>query len=327
MKPVMLTLSLFVFTLILIPQTTTKRTANAAIDDFESWGYQLQDIDLQEIEESGYQLLVIDYSEDGTDDEEYTSEEIDKVKSGRSARKVISYISIGEAEDYRYYFQDSWENNPPEWLDGENPDWEGNYKVKYWHNEWQQIIFEYLDKIIQAGFDGAYLDIIDAYEHYQSSVTNSDDLMVEFVQNIADHTRSQNEQFMIIPQNGEELLKRQEYRQIVDAIAREEVYVIATDEKRDESETKDIETTLDLMIQDDKPVFVVDYAEDEELIEYAQENAEEKGYISFVTVVDLDQLGIDANGGFLPLSTSPLVITLCMIAIVHTTCLRKHRKH
>ena len=28
----------------------------------------------------------------------------------------------------------------PSWLEDENPDWEGNYRVKYWEAEWQKII-------------------------------------------------------------------------------------------------------------------------------------------------------------------------------------------
>ncbi len=79
-------------------------------------------------------------------------------------------MSIGEAEDYRYYWNENWIANPPDWLAGENPDWEGNYKVKYWYSEWQNIIYgnnsSYLKKIIDAGFDGVYLDIIDAYEYF-----------------------------------------------------------------------------------------------------------------------------------------------------------------
>jgi cysteinyl-tRNA synthetase len=94
-----------------------------------------------------------------------------KRKPGGSARLVIAYMSIGEAEDYRYYWQSLWEKSPPSWLDEENPDWPGNYKVRYWNQEWQAIIFgsrnAYLDRIITAGFDGVYLDIIEAFEYFE----------------------------------------------------------------------------------------------------------------------------------------------------------------
>jgi cysteinyl-tRNA synthetase len=80
-------------------------------------------------------------------------------------------MSIGEAEDYRYYWESDWDNRPPDWLGKENPVWEGNYRVKYWDREWQALIYgtasSYLEKIIEAGFDGVYLDLIEAFEFYE----------------------------------------------------------------------------------------------------------------------------------------------------------------
>ena len=85
---------------------------------------------------------------------------------------VICYMSIGEAEDYRYYWQNSWNSNKPSWLRDENPDWAGNYKVAYWDASWQEVIYgnntSYLKKILDADFDGVYLDIIDAYEYFEA---------------------------------------------------------------------------------------------------------------------------------------------------------------
>jgi cysteinyl-tRNA synthetase len=95
--------------------------------------------------------------------------------------KVVAYLSIGEAERYRYYWQRAWDANrdgrpdaaAPSWLGHENPDWPGNYKVKYWDPAWQKIVFEYVDKIAAQGFDGVYLDIIDAYEYYEQRAATS----------------------------------------------------------------------------------------------------------------------------------------------------------
>lgn len=124
------------------------------------------------VNSTNYDLLIMDlFFSDGT---AFTQNEINQLKSKANGGKrlVISYMSIGEAENYRYYWQNNWNNNPPEWLDAENPNWAGNYKVKYWNAEWQSIIFgnenSYLKKIIDANFDGVYLDIIDAFEYYEN---------------------------------------------------------------------------------------------------------------------------------------------------------------
>jgi len=80
-------------------------------------------------------------------------------------------MSIGEAEDYRYYWQSGWKVGNPSFLDKENPNWKGNYKVRYWDKDWQNIIYgndnSYLKKILDAGFDGVYLDIIDGFEYFE----------------------------------------------------------------------------------------------------------------------------------------------------------------
>lgn len=120
---------------------------------------------------TNYDLLIMDlFFNDNT---AFTSAEVDqlKQKANGGTRLLICYMSIGEAEDYRYYWQNSWEKDSPDWLDKENKQWEGNYEVKYWMKDWQDIIYgstdSYLDKIIAAGFDGTYLDIIEGFENYE----------------------------------------------------------------------------------------------------------------------------------------------------------------
>jgi len=123
------------------------------------------------ITSTNFDLLIMDlFFNDGT---VFTSSEIDQLRSKANggSRLVVSYMSIGEAEDYRFYWQENWRVNKPSWMDKENPDWEGNFKVKYWIEDWQKIIYgnedSYLDKILDANFDGVYLDIIDAFEYYE----------------------------------------------------------------------------------------------------------------------------------------------------------------
>lgn len=94
-----------------------------------------------------------------------------KVKANGGKRLLIAYLSIGEAEDYRKYWQQDWQVGSPDFISAENPDWQGNYKVKYWEQDWKNLIFgsedAFLDSIIALGFDGVYLDIIDAFEYWE----------------------------------------------------------------------------------------------------------------------------------------------------------------
>ena len=120
---------------------------------------------------TNYDLLIMDLF--FNENSEFTASEIAQLKNkaNGSKRLVICYMSIGEAEDYRYYWQSSWNSKQPSWLAKENPAWEGNYKVRYWDKDWQDIIYgndnSYLKKILNANFDGVYLDIIDAFEYFE----------------------------------------------------------------------------------------------------------------------------------------------------------------
>jgi len=125
---------------------------------------------IKAVSATNYDALIMDLY---FNDTAFTSAEITalKKKANGGTRQVISYMSIGEAENYRYYWQKAWKPGNPVWLDAVNPDWPGNYKVKYWNKDWQSIIYgndtSYLKKILNAGFDGVYLDIIDAFEYYE----------------------------------------------------------------------------------------------------------------------------------------------------------------
>ena len=119
---------------------------------------------------TNYDIIIMDLYHNET---AFTQVEIEQLKNKKNGGKrlVICYMSIGEAESYRYYWQKSWNSSKPDWLESENSDWQGNYKVKYWVKAWQNIIFgnddSYLKKIIDAGFDGVYLDIVDAFEFFE----------------------------------------------------------------------------------------------------------------------------------------------------------------
>ena len=125
---------------------------------------------LQAVANTNYDVVIIDAF---FDDQQLSSGDVQslKTKANGAKRLVLAYMSIGEAEDYRYYWNIDWETTKPEWLLEENPDWAGNYKVQYWSSDWQGIIYSntdsYLNKLLSSGFDGAYLDIIDAYEYFE----------------------------------------------------------------------------------------------------------------------------------------------------------------
>jgi len=281
------------------------------INRIKSWAYQLQNADPNEIANSGFDLVVIDYSRDGTEQMKYSPSDIAKIK--QSGIIPICYISIGEAEDYRFYWNESWYDNPPEWLGHENPDWPECYAVKYWYEEWKEIVFAYLDKIIEQGFCGVYLDKVDEFEYWADpengegeyySENQTAKWMIEFICEIANYCRSKaGENFYVIPQNGERLLEYDNgtLLNIVSGWAVEDLFYNET-EPLPENITQERIQYLDKVHSRGKIVLVVDYVDDgtgykgenKERIDDFIAKAREKGYIPYAARSDraLDELNI-----------------------------------
>jgi len=121
---------------------------------------------LDAVQATNYDLVLIDLY---FNDQMLTAADVEslKEKANGGSRLVICYMSIGEAEDYRYY----WSTVDKNLVCRENPDWKGNFAVKYWEADWKSVIYgneqSYLKKILDAGFNGVYLDIIEAYETFE----------------------------------------------------------------------------------------------------------------------------------------------------------------
>ena len=173
----------------------------------ESWVYWLQGADPDILSSLPFALVVMDYSRDGTERGEYTKREIRRITL--TDKVVLAYMSIGESEDYRFYWDEGWYSDPPEWLGEENPEWEGNYAVKYWHEDWKRIVLEYLRRIVEAGFSGVYVDKVDAYEYWADSLGTAEAArrMSSLIKEIADSCRAWAGGTCIeVTQNGVDLL-------------------------------------------------------------------------------------------------------------------------
>lgn len=278
----------------------------AQVNDFL---IQLQNLDLEAIGRTRYDLVIIDYSSDGTAAGEFSAEDIAALKGqlfrGRASpggpKLVLAYLSIGEAEDYRYYWRQEWEASPPEWLDAENPVWPGNYKVKYWSPEWQGILFgspqSYLDKIIAAGFDGVYLDRVDAYQYFAEARPSAEEEMAALVVAIAEYARATKgvPDFGVMAQNGEGLYSYPEYMAAITGIGREGIYYGYTEDNRatPPEVRRFLERQLDRFLAAGKLALTIDYTIRPFQIDEAYQRAKSRGYVPLATFRELDQLTIN----------------------------------
>ena len=100
------------------------------------------------------------------DDDVFTPAEIFQLKTKKNGGKrlVIAYMNVGAAEKFRYYWQHSWKLHHPKFLKKKYDGYDDEIWVKFWEKEWKDIIIgSYTNKVIDAGFDGVYLDNVEAY--------------------------------------------------------------------------------------------------------------------------------------------------------------------
>ncbi|ERJ95831.1 putative cysteine--tRNA ligase [Selenomonas sp. oral taxon 892 str. F0426] len=134
--------------------------------------YKTRELYIKALSETNYDLLIVDlYYGDRPLSKEETMRLKRKANGGQ--RLLLSYMSVGEAADYRTYWQPSWTDERPHWLAEPNPEWPGSYKARYWSQEWHDLLYgspdAYLDKIMAAGFDGAFLDVMDAWQYFREN--------------------------------------------------------------------------------------------------------------------------------------------------------------
>jgi len=249
----------------------------------------------------GRDWIVLDAS--FSTEEPWTTADLAAIRAGRAGRKVIAYLSIGEAENYRAYWTSSWNTNAPAFLLGDNPEWKGNFRVKYWQADWQKIILADVDKIMAAGFDGVYLDIVDGFETFEQDGKDfiDDRLnpetkqsyrrdMVDWVKAVAARARKTNPAALVIPQNGTQLLAQADFLGAVNAVGVEDLFTNG-DKLQKAADTKYILECLAPLTATHKPVLDVEYPKRTERQAHARKQATQHGFLWIVTDRQLKTLG------------------------------------
>ncbi|HNT34564.1 MAG TPA: hypothetical protein PKH07_06180, partial [bacterium] len=88
-----------------LPPPSPTPTLKPPLNEINDWHYQLQSVNLTQLRDCAYDLLVMDYADD--DGNEYTSGQITGLSTQSNPKKVLAYLSIG-AENYRFYWLPSW---------------------------------------------------------------------------------------------------------------------------------------------------------------------------------------------------------------------------
>ncbi len=300
------------------PQAKAKITNPAAaqaerlkrINGARSWGYQLKDLTLDVAIASPYDLLVVDATAGIATGRGFLPAEVERLKRKPDGQRriVVSYVSVGEAEDYRpdYFSPEYMTEDAPDWLGKENPQWKGNRIIRFCHQGWQQTIlgddngrsfYNSIDpsplyRLIELGFDGIYLDRVDVYSEVTKECPDSRRKMVDFIARLGAHARKGDPGFIVILQNAEELVRDARMLSTIDAIAKEDLFYGA-DHSQNPNSSAAIEESLGHLKfakAANRPVFVVDYLEQVAKKADAKKRIEQQGFIPYIGPRDLGKL-------------------------------------
>jgi len=260
-----------------------------------------------QLKESGRDWIVLDAA--FAADTPWEQADLDTIRSGKAGRKVITYLSISEAEDYRPYWQSEWVSNgnrtasAPAWLGIENPEWKGNYQVKYWNADWQKLMLGAIDDAMARGFDGVYLDIVDGFETYEEGADGylADRMnpetkqtyrrdMVDWVKVIAARARAKDPAALVIPQNGSQLVVEKDFVEVISAQGIEDLFTNGK-KLQPRSHRDEILSHLKTLASAKRTVLLIEYPKTDQGQALSKKLAEENGLVWLVTDRQLKTLG------------------------------------
>jgi uncharacterized protein (TIGR01370 family) len=243
------------------------------LDDVNYWAYNIQHVETQtqrnELVGTHFDLYVLEPVVSEKELEEFDIAALvsdireHNIQSRGVNPLIVAYIDVGQAESWRWYFEESWidedeklTSQAPAWITGNDPDqWVGNYPVAFWEQEWEDIVMygnqgrSLVDITLEAGFDGIYMDWIEAFadESVQNYLKNSEgvsedeveslsaDRMLDFIEKLRSYARegsdAANPGYLIIAQNASDLrgYDTQRYDELMDAIALEGLFFEGVD--------------------------------------------------------------------------------------------------
>ena len=298
--------------------------------EVSTWMYQIQWLDeratIDELDNTQYDMLVVEPGFNFIEDKydvDYLVPAL-KQKPNGDERILLAYIDIGQAEDYRTYWENTWvaptatETGIPDFLITIDPDgWSGNYPVAYWDAAWQEIWLGtngIIEQIANYGFDGIYLDWVEAYDDDKvreaavADGVNPENEMMLFIEKMRNLGKSIKSDFLVVPQNAPYLLDANPsfYTSIIDALATEDTWfygegdvlwndVDAGDLSGGDRHAGDYSTT-NRIAQSKKylargiPVFTVDYCASKNNANLTYINSYNNGFIPLVTRVPLTNI-------------------------------------
>ena len=252
-----------------------------------------QDDRLDAVARAGFSLAVIDLARDAGSSY-FTADEISRLR--RSGTRVLGYFEIGSIENFRPAYASLRKNDGDLFL-SEWPSWPGEYFVRYWDPQWWNLMIKSrIDRALDAGFDGVFLDTPLAYEELDLSMVPGETRvslarkMVGLIARISRYAKAADPGFLVFPNNSPELQHYPGYTQAIDGIGMESMFFLPTDIPCSQPYCK---TNLDAaraLRKAGKVVLAIDYANKRQNIAAACRRYREEHFIGYVGPETLDAI-------------------------------------
>ena len=141
---------------------------------------------------------------------------------------LLAYLNAGYAEEWRSY----WSNiSGAPWVHGPT-EYEGEYYIEYWRPEWHEIMKQMATQYLDMGFEGIYLDNIDAAEIIEemdppwASGVDTRSEMINLVCDISSYIKSLDPDYKVYINIGGayDMLYNQTLLDCIDGVLREELW-------------------------------------------------------------------------------------------------------
>ena len=245
---------------------------------------QLQDAQLSELAARNISFAVVDAEKTG-----WTSEQLAAFEKPNATIHVLGFVSVGKAMPERSYWKPEWQSAPPAWLGDD--DGTGQRQVKYWEQDWQQIIVTQVRQLIEANYSGAFLDDADVHTYWEEqNFLHTEKLMVELLADVSAYAKGRSAGFLIVVRNGTQLAHDGRFVSAVDGVSAEEVWYSDNLLKSPRAITA-AEEPLDALQGKGKLIFAIDYSEKKRAACDVYRRAAKKGYYGDTGTPALGQPG------------------------------------
>lgn len=256
-----------------------------------SWTYWLKGAKIDEIIKSPFEMVVLDQYAKGN--RRFLDRDIAKLR--KAGKTPLVFLSIGEAENYRNYWNSlGWGKKTPQWIGEENPLWKGVYAIKEPLNpDWLAVVYSMIDEAKLNAFSGVVLGGLDSYQFTNNDAAKQQ--MIELVKKASEYAKKNNfNDFIVITQDALELTTADDYLKYVDGVIKQDLVYSwkSNGTTGPKNPAKEFERSLELLKdikKKDKAVFVVEYVSGDKW-DYAKQIIQKNDFVGLSAPRQLNQL-------------------------------------